>query len=88
MTVSNDHHFVPAWYQRAFLPDGKGEFFVLDKRPKLKVTCPDGTLRPVKRVRDVFKRGSDKLFQVAGLYSIVQVPQEVLTTLSRMSALT
>ena len=25
MTISNDHHFVPAWYQRDFLPDGKGE---------------------------------------------------------------
>jgi Protein of unknown function (DUF4238) len=70
MTISNDHHFVPAWYQRAFLPDGKGVFFVLDKEPVTRVRCPDGALRKVTNVRDVFKCGSDKLFQVRGLYSV------------------
>lgn len=77
MTVSNDHHFVPAWYQRAFLHEGKGEFFVLDKAPSTTVQCPDGTLRRVKKVRDVFKRGSDKLFQVPGLYSVRLVGAQI-----------
>jgi hypothetical protein len=70
MTISNDHHFVPAWYQRAFLPDGKGEFFALDKEPVTRVRCPDGAVRKVTNVRDVFKCGSDRLFQVPGLYSV------------------
>lgn len=70
MTISNDHHFVPAWYQRTFLPEGKGEFLVLDKSPVKQVLCADGVSRKVTRVREVFKCGSDKLFQVAGLYSV------------------
>ncbi len=70
MTISNSHHYVPQWYQRNFLPAEGGEFFVLDKSPKLGVICPDGARRPIVRPRQVFTSGAHKLFQYDGLYSV------------------
>jgi hypothetical protein len=70
MTVSNDHHYVPQWYQRAFLPEGRGEFHVLDKSPATAVQCGDGKVRRIAKPRSIFKCGAERLFQVAGLYSI------------------
>jgi hypothetical protein len=70
MTVSNDHHYVPQWYQRAFLPHGRGEFHVLDKSPATTVHCSDGQIRKIAKPRKLFRCGADRLFQIAGLYSI------------------
>ena len=69
MTISNSHHYVPQWYQRNFLPAEGGEFFVLDKSPKLGY-MPRRARRPIVRRRQVFTSGAHKLFQYDGLYSV------------------
>lgn len=73
MTISEDHHYVPEWYQRQFLPQTSphsGEFFVLDKSPATSKLCPDGLVRTIRTPRHVFTRGPHKLFQLKGLYSV------------------
>jgi hypothetical protein len=70
MTASNDHHYVPQWYQRTFLPEGRGEFHVLDKSPATTVHCGDGKIRKIAKPKELFKCGAERLFQIAGLYSI------------------
>ena len=61
---------MPEWYQRRFLPTGKGEFFVLDKDPAKVVRCPDGKVRAVKKPRHVFPHGPSALFQRENLYAV------------------
>jgi len=63
------HHFVPEWYQRLFLPDGRGEFWVFDKQPETHKLCPDGKVRTIRN-KDTFRRGPHALFQRDNLYSI------------------
>jgi len=67
--VSNDHHFVPVWYQRNFLPGRKGEFYVFDKDPITSVRCPDGVIRRISP-RQIRKSGPYALFQRDGFYSV------------------
>jgi hypothetical protein len=67
--ISSDHHYVPVWYQRRFLPGGDGEFFVLDKNPITSLKCADGAIRQI-RPKDVLRRGPYALFQEKGLYSV------------------
>lgn len=61
---------MPEWYQRRFLPGGKGEFRVLDKTPATTVRCPDGALRVIQKPRSVFPRGPHALFQREHFYAI------------------
>lgn len=68
--ITHVHHFVPQWYQRRFLPEGKGEFYVLDKDPLRKVICPDGKARPIAKPREVFRSGTGALFQQQDLYAV------------------
>lgn len=68
--VSVRHHFVPQWYQRGFLPDGKGEFYVLDKAPLLEVMCPDGKKRRVTKPKEIRRTGTTELFQRDNLYAL------------------
>lgn len=68
--ISKIHHYVPVWYQRRFLPGGKGEFFVFDKHPDLTILCPDGVVRPIKKPKYVYPSGPFALFQEEGLYSV------------------
>jgi hypothetical protein len=70
MPISNDHHYVPQWYQRQFLPLDGGEFFVLDKEPEEAILCPDGRVRKIDKRRNIFTCGPKKLFQQTGLYSV------------------
>jgi len=69
MIESDNHHYVPRWYQRQFLPPEGGEFFVLDKSPAKAVQCADGMIRKINNVREIRRRGTEKLFQQRGLYS-------------------
>jgi hypothetical protein len=69
MIDSKNHHFVPEWYQRQFLPPEGGEFFVLDKSPLARKCCPDGAIRSIKPL-PLFRRGPNKLFRQSGLYSV------------------
>lgn len=41
MPVTRDNHYVPQWYQRGFLPDGKGKLHYLNLNPEQKI-LPDG----------------------------------------------
>lgn len=72
--IARSHHFVPEWYQRRFLPSGKGEFFVLDKNPLHAIRCADGKVRPIAKPREVFPCGPHALFQRENLYA-VQLPK-------------
>ena len=68
--LSLDHHHVPVWYQRRFLPSGVGEFYVLNKEPDTHVLCPDGVTRRIQRPRFITRSGPFALFQREGLYSV------------------
>ena len=77
---STSHHFVPQWYQRHFLVDGKGEFYVLDKSPLTAIRCPDGVVRKIDRPRQVRRSGAGALFQQDDLYAVAfpGAPKDVL----------
>jgi hypothetical protein len=79
MAPAISHHYVPQWYQRKFLPAEGGEFFVLDKTPATSVQCADGRVRPIG-ARTILRRGTHKLFQRAGLYSVALrgVPEDAI----------
>ncbi|MEH6696562.1 MAG: DUF4238 domain-containing protein [Hyphomonas sp.] len=68
--ISIRHHYVPQWYQRGFLPEGKGEFFVLDKSPQTNVECPDGLTRAIKNPKFIRRSGAHELFQQDNLYAL------------------
>lgn len=68
--VSVDHHYVPQWYQRNFLPNGKGEFFVFDKAPITKILCPDKKWRSIDNSRVIRRSGTQELFQREHLYAL------------------
>jgi hypothetical protein len=66
------HHYVPQWYQRRFLPGGKGELWVRDLNPAKFIDCADGVRRPIPKPRELFRSGPDKLFEIENLYAISQ----------------
>jgi hypothetical protein len=70
MVDSDNHHYVPQWYQRQFLPPQGGEFFVLDKSPAHSIICDEGDVRKIKNPREIYTWGTKKLFQRPGLYSV------------------
>lgn len=69
MRTTKSHHYVPEWYQRRFLSNGKGNFFVLDKFPDKFIDCPDGKKRPITP-KEIFSKGPNALFEEPNLYAI------------------
>ena len=60
-----DHHYVPQWYQKRFMPQGEHEWFYLDLKPET-LTDPRG----VPHVRRAVKRqGAKKSFFERDLYT-------------------
>lgn len=68
--VSKNHHYVPQWYQKLFLPQGCGEFFVLDKHPNLWVTDKLGKRRRIKSPKSEFRSGTNALFSQENFHSV------------------
>lgn len=68
--TANKHHYVPQWYQRRFLPKGKGEFFVLDKTPIRSILCGDGQVRALQKPKRIRQSGTNELFQEENFYSL------------------
>lgn len=66
MPVTRDNHYVPQWYQRQFLIDGRSKLSVLDKSPPTK-TLADG--RVVQTGRSVEDKGPVSAFCEEDLYS-------------------
>lgn len=66
MPVTRDNHYVPQWYQRQFLVDGRSKLSVLDKTPPTK-TLADG--RVVQTGRSVEDKGPVSAFVEVDLYS-------------------
>lgn len=66
MPVTRDNHYVPQWYQRQFLIDGRSKLSVLDKTPPTK-TLADG--RVVQTGRSVEDKGPVSAFFEVDLYS-------------------
>lgn len=66
MPVTRDNHYVPQWYQRQFLVDGRSKLSVLDKTPPTK-TLADG--RVVQTGRSVEDKGPVSAFFEVDLYS-------------------
>lgn len=65
MTQSHKHHYVPEWYQRRFMLDGKNSYFRLDLSPET-IRTPAG--RIIKK-GEVLSKGPNKFFYETDLYT-------------------
>lgn len=65
MSKTRDNHYVPQWYQRGFLEDGREKLRYLDLRPKLH-TRGDGSKVPG---RSLFASATAQCFHQEDLYS-------------------
>ncbi len=67
-SLTRNNHFVPVWYQQAFLAPGEGELFVFDKSPDYTIRLPDGTFKKIKR-RPIARQGPYKFLRFTDLYT-------------------
>lgn len=78
--ISENQHYVPRWYQRRFLPAGRGEFFVYDRNPLEWITDRNKIRRRIKKPRYEFRSGANEPFVKKGLYNldIAGIPADIL----------
>jgi hypothetical protein len=75
-----DHHYVPQWYQKRFMPQGEHEWFYLDLKPET-FTDPRG----IPHVRRAVKRqGAKRVFlrEICTPLNFMELRQEILKNIS------